>query len=152
MSGRLQRTVQILLHVEDAPHRTALAFGIGVWIAFCPVLGIHTGLALAIAFLFRLGRVPILVGAYINNPWTLAPLYMAGTLLGCYFTGTPTEGLAGVDWSLDGRAFYRALFESLAPYVWPFILGNTVLGVVGGIVGYLALRSVLERRRKAAPA
>src|SRR5262249_22476580 len=83
VSGRLQRAVQILLHVEDTPHRTALSFAIGVAIAFSPLLGIHTLLALGIAFLFRLSRGPMLVGAYINNPWTLAPMYMAGTLLGC---------------------------------------------------------------------
>ena len=44
-------------------------------------------------------------------------------------------------------AFYRALFENLRPFVWPFVLGNTVLGVVGGILGYVVLREILERRR-----
>ncbi|MBI3932442.1 MAG: DUF2062 domain-containing protein [Acidobacteria bacterium] len=150
MSGRLRRTLDILLHVEDTPHRTALAFGIGVYIAFFPILGIHTGLALAIAFLFRLGRVPILLGAYVNNPWTLAPMYMAGTLLGCFVLSVAPHGLGEVDWHLTGRAFYRTLFATLRPYLWPFVLGNTVLGLLGGIAGYFALRLVLERRCAAA--
>jgi uncharacterized protein (DUF2062 family) len=135
MSGRLGRMVQMLLHVEDTPHRTALAFGVGVWIAFCPLLGIHTLMAFAIAFLFRLSRGPLLLGAYINNPWTLAPLFMAGTLLGC--------------WSLHGWAFYEALLAGLREYLWPFVLGNTILGVVGGAAAYFALRFILERRRQA---
>jgi len=109
MSGRLGRMVQMLLHVEDTPHRTALAFGVGVWIAFCPLLGIHTLMAFAIAFLFRLSRGPLLLGAYINNPWTLAPLFMAGTLLGCSILGVSTHGLEMIDWSLHGWAFYEAL-------------------------------------------
>jgi hypothetical protein len=148
-AGRLQRTLQILLHVEDTPHRTALAFGIGVWIAFFPIWGIHTGMALAIAFLFRLNRAAMVVGAWVNNPWTMAPLYTAGTVLGCALLGVAPEGLEAVDWTLKGRAFYLALLETLRPYVWPYVVGNTLLGVLGGIAGYFALRFVLERRRPA---
>jgi len=146
MSGRLKKTVQLLLHLEDSPHRAALAFGIGLWLAFFPILGIHTGLALLIAFMFRLNRAAILVGVYFSNPWTVAPLYIAGTMLGCAALGVPTEGLEAIDWDLHGMEFYRALLASLRPYAWPFILGNTVLGIVAGVIGYFVLRFVLERR------
>jgi len=142
----LRRTVGTLLQVEDTPHRIALAFGIGVWLAFFPILGIHTVLALLIAYLFRLNRAAMLVGVYVSNPWTLAPLYMAGTVLGCEIFGVSSEGLSVIDWSLHGRAFYRALFAGLEPYVWPFVVGNTLLGVLAGIVGYAVLREILERR------
>jgi uncharacterized protein (DUF2062 family) len=152
MSSRFRRALQVLLHVEDTPHRIALAFGIGVWIAFSPFLGVHTLLALGIAFAFRLSRVAILLGAYINNPWTLAPLYLAGTVVGCILMGVSTEGLAAVDWSQQGAAFYEHLVASLRPYLWPFLLGNTVLGVTGGMLGYVLLRRVLERRGQSHPA
>ena len=150
MSGRLSRAVQILLYVEDTPHRTALAFAIGVFIAFFPILGIHTALALAIAFLFRLGRGPILVGAYINNPWTIAPLYMAGTGLGCWLLGVPPHGLGALDFDVSSLAFYRELLHVLRPYLWPFVLGNTLLGTVCAVASYFALRAVVERRRRGA--
>jgi uncharacterized protein (DUF2062 family) len=150
MRRRLQQVLQILVHVDDTPHRIALAFAIGVFIAFSPLLGVHTGLALLIAYLFRLSRGPMLVGAYVNNPWTLAPLYMAGTLFGCFLLGVSADGIEEIDWGLHGAAFYRALFEGLRPYVWPFIIGNTVLGVVCGAAAYFALRFVLERRRQPA--
>src|SRR5512134_2445178 len=109
----LRRTGQILLHVEDSPSRVAAAFALGVFIAFFPILGIHTGLALVIALWFRLNKVAILVGAWINNPWTLAPMYTAGTLVGCALLGVAPAGPAGVDWSLKGRAFYEAFAETL---------------------------------------
>jgi uncharacterized protein len=145
--GWLRRTVGQLLQLDDTPHRIALAFGIGVWLAFFPLLGIHTILGLLIAFLFRLNRAAILVGIYVSNPWTLAPLYMAGTIVGCEILGVSSAELTNVDWHLHGRAFYRALFENLRPYVWPFVVGNTALGIVGGIAGYVVLREILERRR-----
>jgi len=151
MRSRIRRALQVLLHVEDTPHRTALAFAIGVWIAFSPFLGFHTLLALAIAFAFRLSRVAILLGAYINNPWTLAPLYLAGTVVGCAILGVPTEGLAELDWDLHGSAFYVHLLATLRPYLWPFLLGNTILGVVSSVVGYVILRRLFERRRALSP-
>ena len=151
MSDRLKKTLEILFKLEDAPHRIALAFGIGVWIAFSPFFGIHTGLALVLAYRFRLSRAAMLLGAYVNNPWTVAPMYTAGTVLGSYLLGVSTEGLSQINWRLHGAAFWEAMLLGLKPYFWPFVVGNTVLGVVGAFAAYFALRSVLERRRQTAP-
>ncbi len=145
--SRVARALRALLHVEGSPHRTALAFGIGVFIAFFPILGIHTGLALAIGFYFRLSRAALLTGAYVNNPWTIAPMYMAGTLLGCALLGVPAHGLHAIDWKLHGSAFYAALLASLRPYVMPYLVGNTVLGLLAGLLAYLVLRHLLQRRQ-----
>ena len=149
---KLRSALQAILHIQDTPHRIALAFGLGVFIAFSPLLGIHTGMALAVAFLFRLSRVAILAGAWTNNPWTLAPMYMAGTALGCGLFGVSPESLESIDWSLHGRAFYEALWEGLRPLVVPFVVGNTVLGLVAGVVAYGLVRSLLERRQPVAEA
>ena len=42
-----------------------------------------------------------------------------------------------------------ALWEGLRPFVLPFVVGNLVLGVIGGLVAYVVLRFILERRRPA---
>ena len=137
--SRLANAAKLLLHVDDSPHRIALAFGIGVWIAFFPIWGIHTLMALGIAFLFRLSRAAMVIGAYVNNPWTVVPFYAGGTVLGCWLLGIPVEGSFQLEWN------------ALRPYLWPFVIGNTVVGVVGGIAGYALLRFILERRRRAQP-
>lgn len=146
MTG-LRRMAEQLLKIEDTPHRTALAFGIGLFIAFFPVIGIHTGMALAVAFAFRLSRLALLVGCWTNNPWTIGPMLAAGTALGCMILGTPTDDLAEIDWSLKGQAFYTHLLVHLRPYLWPYVLGNTILGLVAGAAGYLIVRTFLDRRR-----
>jgi uncharacterized protein len=148
----LRGAVQMIFRVQDTPHRIALAFGMGVFIAFCPLLGFHTLLALLLAFVFRLSRVAILAGAWTNNPWTLAPMFMAGTALGCTLFGVSPESLEAIDWSLHGHAFYVALWEGLRPLLIPFVVGNTVLGAIAGLLSYLVVRTVLERRQPAAEA
>ena len=149
---RLRQLAQVLFRLEDSPSRIALAFGIGIFIAFFPLLGIHTGLALLIAFVFRLSRVAILAGAWTNNPWTIAPMYMAGTLLGCALLDVPSAGLSSIQWGLHGRAFYASLFAGLRPYVLPYVLGNLTLGAIAGAIGYVAVRAALGRRAPAAQA
>ncbi len=143
MSGRYTRALEILLHVRDTPHRIALSFALGVTIAFNPLLGLHTLLALGVAFAFRLSRVAILLGAYVNNPWTLAPLYMAGTLLGCVLLGVPPEGLSEIEWSESEMGLWR----TLQPFLWPYVVGNLALGALCAPPAYLLLRRFLESRR-----
>jgi hypothetical protein len=152
MTARRQRILQVLLHVEDTPHRTALAFAIGVMVAFSPFLGIHMGIALLIAFVFRFNRVAMLLGTYINNPWTVAPMYVAGTTLGCILFGISPEGLGAIDWDLRGRELVSHLLVTLRPYLWPFVVGNAILGLVFGTVAYVVLRRVLEARGRRAEA
>ena len=149
---RLQRLKQILVNVDEPPHRTALAFGVGVFIAFSPLLGFHWLITLLVCMIFRLNKVVTFLGTYVNNPWTIAPLYLAGTGIGCALLGISPEGLATIDWHSEGAAFYRGLFEHLRPYLWPYVLGNTLLGVASGLASYFLLRWFLDRRRRGAPA
>ena len=78
-------------------------------------------------------------------------MYSAGTLLGCALLGvTPTSPVRSTG-SLKGRAFYSSLAETLQPLVWPFVVGNLVLGLVAGLVAFLLLRTLLARRGQPPP-
>jgi uncharacterized protein (DUF2062 family) len=146
------RRLRLLLQIEGSPSRVALAFALGIFIAFFPLLGIHTGLALALAVGLRLNKVAILTGAWVNNPWTLAPMYTAGTLLGCALLRVSPASVGEVDWSLHGRAFYASLIEGFRPLLLPFVVGNLVSGALAAVVTFLLLRSLLLRRQAMAAA
>ena len=90
-----RKTVRRLLAIDDPPERTALAFSIGVFIAFSPFLGLHTLMATALAFLFRFNKVAIYTGTFINNPFlTLVPIIIASYAVGAFVMGRPLA-LAG---------------------------------------------------------
>jgi hypothetical protein len=142
------RALRRLFHIDDTPHRTALAFGVGLFIAFFPIFGVHTVLALGIAFLFKLNRVATLVGAFVNNPWTFAPMYLGGTVAGCILLGIPFDDLSTATFE---QGLADGLLERLAPFLWPYLLGNLVLGTLAGGLGYYLVRRALERRRRKTP-
>jgi uncharacterized protein len=142
--SRLRGFLEVLFHLEDTPHRIALAFAIGVWIAFFPLLGSHTLIALGVGFLFRLSRAALLIGAYVTNPWTLAPLFFAGTVVGCWLLGVPLDHIQQVYQAFVARE--GVALTALEVFLWPFIVGNLFLGTVLGTVAYFVIRPILERR------
>ena len=137
----MNAALKSLLHLQDPPHRTALAFGAGVFIAFSPLLGLHTVMAIAAAFAFRLNRVAVLAGAWINA-WALVPCYTFGTLLGAWILRVDAGNLTSIDWSRG----IGAIGSTLGSLLWPFMLGNTLLGLVAAWPAYALAHKVLETR------
>jgi uncharacterized protein (DUF2062 family) len=130
---RLRDWLRFLLHTDDTPPRAALAFAIGVFIAWTPILGFHTLLALAIAFLFGLNRVAVLAGTFVNNPWTFVPIYTTAGWLGSLLTGSKVSlpRLEGKTWS--------HVFDFLAqcrPWIVPLTTGTLVLGSACALLSF----------------
>src|SRR5262247_2852910 len=105
-----------LLAIDDPPERTALAFSIGVFIAFSPFLGLHTIAATLIAFIFRFNKIAIYTGTFINNPFlTVVPIIVASYAVGGFLLGRPlripADGIALLkDPRLFSGDYYRRLF------------------------------------------
>jgi uncharacterized protein len=138
-----------LLAIDDPPERTALAFSIGVFIAFSPFLGLHTIMATAVAFLFRFNKVAIYSGTFLNNPFlTLVPIIIASYAIGAFILGRPLRiPDEGLELLKNPRIFsgdyYRLLFVQSWSIVWPFSVGAMALSIVCSLLAYpLTLRAL----------
>lgn len=149
----LERWLERLLHTHDTPRRTALAFALGVFIGFSPVVGLHTVLGLTLAFVLDLNRVAVLLGVYSNLPWLMGPYYALATVLGASLLGIPVPAdiareLRGLSTLGRPRALLgpaRLLVEQVA---WSFALGSTLLAAVAATVGYFAAYAFIVSRRR----
>lgn len=148
-------TFRRLLALDDPPERTALAFSLGVFIAFSPFLGLHTILATSIAFLFRFNKVAIYSGTFINNPFlTLVPIIIASYAVGAFILGRPLRiPAAGVELlrhpHLFTAAYYSKLFRESWDIVWPFTIGGLTLSVVCSLIAYPVTSSLLRAKQRA---
>jgi len=147
-----------LLAIDDPPERTALAFSVGVFIAFSPFLGLHTIMATLIAFVFRFNKVAIYSGTFLNNPpLTLVPIIIASYAVGAVLLGRPwripPEGVELLKHPhLLTADYYRRLFVQSWNVVEPFALGGMVLSVVCSLIAYpLTLRALRAYGRRKAP-
>ncbi len=151
-----------LLALDDPPERTALAFAVGVFIAFSPFLGLHTIMATLIAFIFRFNKIAIYTGTFINNPFlTLVPIIFLSYGVGALCLGRPMqlprEGLAllGEPHLLTG-AYWHELMGHSRDILLPFTIGGLILSVVCSLVAYpvtlrlLRASKELQARRRAA--
>jgi hypothetical protein len=144
-----------LLALDDPPERTALAFSIGVFIAFSPFLGLHTIAATALAFAFRFNKIAIYAGTFVNNPFlTLVPIILASYAVGAILLGRPmglppeSIELLQSPHLLTGE-WWSKLFQSGGNVLLPFFIGGMVLSVVCSIIAYpLTLRFLRARKKK----
>ncbi len=150
-----RNTFRRLLALDDPPERTALAFAIGVFIAFSPFLGLHTIAATLVAFLFRFNKIAIYSGTFINNPFlTLVPIIIASYAVGAFLLGRPLRiSDAGIALLREPHLltpdYYRRLFRESWGIVWPFTVGATALSVICSLIAYPLTLRLLRARRAA---
>lgn len=148
--------IKRLLHIEDTPERTALAYSIGIFLGFSPFLGFHTLAGLAIAFLFRLNRVAILLGVWTNTPGWFVPYYVLATWIGMRVTEYWIEWATLKEIFQLGKVqgfmssdFWKQ-FASQSGLLLSFLIGSLILCTLLSFVAYpLSLRWIrFYRSRK----
>ncbi|MDT7689845.1 MAG: uncharacterized protein QOJ70_963 [Acidobacteriota bacterium] len=152
----LRSALRRLLALDDPPERTALAFSVGVLIAFSPFLGFHTIIATVLALLFRFNKVAIYSGTFVNNPFlTLVPIILASYAVGAFMLGRPLSlppgGLELLrEPHLLTAEYRRELFAQFRSLLLPFALGGMVLSVVCSLAAYPVTLKLLRanQRRK----
>lgn len=142
--ANIRAHLEQVLHLHESPHRTALAFAVGIFIAFSPTYGLHTISAVFCAWAFRLNAVALMTGAFVNNPWTVVPILAATFWTGFHIMGMP-EG-APVQWS---QLTLEGLYAQIQTYALPFFVGGTFLSLLGALLAYpVAYGIILQARTR----
>jgi uncharacterized protein (DUF2062 family) len=148
MRGRVSGFLRRLFALNDTPERIALAFALGVFLAFSPLIGLHAFLGFLLAFSFGLNRFALLLGVFINNPWTLVPIYAAGTYLGSLLIGFPPKPtLPNFEWQALWNGDFWLQLVSQWHILKPLLLGSSILSIVTSTMAYLAALYVIRHRR-----
>jgi len=144
MKKYIRDRIKNVLQLNDSPNRLALAFALGVFIAFSPTLGLHTISCLVLAWMFRLSKLVVLTATFVNNPWTVVPLYGFCMWFGIKITGS-TIATPDIAWH---ALTLSSAYDILKPYLWPFIAGTTVVGFAAAVISYFIIYWAACRYRK----
>jgi len=135
----LKKRLTAILALDSHPAHISAGFAVGVFISITPFFGIHTPLALAAAFLFRLNKLTTISGAWVNTPLTVVPMLAASYKLGEYLLGAEPRPFTLTELS----------WTALKPYAEAVLLGSSLLGLVAALISYaLCYWLVLRFRRK----
>ena len=133
-----KKRLYTILSLDSHPGHIAAGFAVGVFISFTPFFGLHTPLAIAIAFIFRLNKVTCVTGAWINTPITVVPILGLSYKLGRFLRCRPVNELplrGGIEW------------HNLEKYAKSIILGTSVLGFFAAIIAYFVCYYLVVRFR-----
>ncbi len=145
----LRELVVRLSEVPDTPERTALAFAVGVFLGFSPLLGLHTVLGVLCILLFRTNKVATMLGVWLNVPWIVVPYYGLATWVGVKVLGMP-EGVSFPDiglMDLFGREFWVWLAGQWRLLI-PAFVGSLILCTLLACLAYPVALILVRNYRK----
>lgn len=132
MISRLKIKIRKILLLDCPPSRIAASAAFGVIIGFSPYIGFHTVLAIGVSFIFNLPLYPLIVGAYITNPFTFIPIYTLCYKFGEAITGQTAE--FPVDFS---QLTFKTVSTTARTFLVPFFTGAHLLGLILGFFAYI---------------
>lgn len=131
--GRLYRAIYQLRTEGASRARDAWAVGIGLFIGFSPLIGLHLGICLLVGWLFGLNRMKLYLAANLANP-LIMPFIL--------FTEVQTGA-----WLRRGHVYELSMSAFTGADIWHFgqdlIIGSIVCGaIVGGAAGLLTFATL----------
>lgn len=127
-----------ILSLDSHPRHISLGFAVGVFISFTPFFGLHTPMAIAAAFLFRLNKLTCITGAWVNTPLTVIPVLGISYKLGRVLRGLPPleMKIKGLEW------------QHLKVYAKSLLLGSSIIGFVLALISYFLCYWLIIRFRR----
>jgi len=153
--------IRYILRLDEPADRLAAAFALGVFISFTPTIGFHTAMVLLAAWALRFNKAVALTGTFVNNPWTIIPVYIGPTWLANRFMLAIGADVPAFNFDeissrfslvMDSHKFYQAEFWTLLgdlfrPYMLQFIFGTTVAGLVAAVIAYPVMLGMIKSYR-----
>jgi uncharacterized protein (TIGR03546 family) len=119
-----------------SPHEIALSLAVGIFVAFIPVFGTHTVIAIFLAYILRVNTLIVLLGTQISNPLSFPfQIFISAEVGNLILNGALLE----IKFSKE--------INYLSHYLWPIIVGSLILGIGLSVASYLLTKVILKKRR-----
>ncbi|RZJ27747.1 MAG: DUF2062 domain-containing protein [Chryseobacterium sp.] len=136
-----QNLKEKLFDASESDALKAWSIGVGVFMGIVPLWGLQLIIAIALAFLFKLNKVLVVIAANISIP-PMIPL----VIFGSYQTGRWWMGDKAVDMPFSSKIDLETIKLNLLQYIYGSITLAILAGITFGLVTYIILKS---SRRKA---
>jgi uncharacterized protein (TIGR03546 family) len=138
---KLKKRFKEILSLDSHPAHIAAGFAVGVFISITPFFGLHTPLAIAAAFIFRLNKLTTIAGAWVNTPLTVVPVLAGSYKLGRFLRGKEIKPfvIKSLQWA-DMKVYAKSL-----------LLGSSIIGLVAAVIAYFLIYWLVVRFRRKDP-
>ncbi|WP_409361732.1 DUF2062 domain-containing protein [Bartonella heixiaziensis] len=141
-----------ILRISATPHKVALGFAIGIFLACSPLFGMHIILAIFFSWLLRGNFAAAIIGTIFSNPLTFLLIVMAdykvGYLCLSFFSNVNEISLSQIRTLFDGLTLsnvpllFKGAWETI---MRPMIVGGTLLGFIFAGLSYIGVYRAIAR-------
>jgi uncharacterized protein (DUF2062 family) len=136
MFKKYRETVMSFLRKGLLPSEIAFAIALGNFVGILPILGLHTVIAVGLAYLFRLNIVIVFLGTQISNPISFPfILFLSAQIGNLMLSGSLLDLKLTTDLSV------------LKTYIMPTVIGSIVFGLAVGSLSYFLTLTLARRFR-----
>jgi uncharacterized protein (DUF2062 family) len=132
-----------ILSLDSHPGHISAGFAVGVFISFTPFFGLHTPLAILIAFLFRLNKITCVTGAWVNTPITVIPVLGISYKLGRILLGHAPHNIY-----IKHELSWRYALKLIDRHGAPLLLGTSIIGFFAAVLAYFFCYGLVVRFRQ----
>lgn len=145
---RMRALAERLLLQERSPHRLALTCSLGAFIAISPLIGAHTLMTFLFGWLLQLSIPAVFaVSFFINNPWTVVPIYSFDHIFGKWLFG-----VLNVDHTAWEPTWLESCYLFLKQHTGisgislsALLVGGHVLALAAGVIAYIPMKKIFKR-------
>ncbi|WP_413154481.1 DUF2062 domain-containing protein [Bartonella sp. cb54] len=141
-----------ILRISATPHKVALGFAVGIFLACSPLLGVHIILAIVFSWILRGNFAAAIIGTVFSNPLTFLFIvmvdYKIGYLCLSLFNDVNEISLSQIRALFDGLTLSNAslLFkDAWNSIMMPMIIGGIFLGFILGSFSYIGVYRAITR-------
>jgi len=129
-----------ILGSDDSPKKKALSIALGLFVGLSPLWGLHTLIVLGASALLRLNKAIAFAFSNISIPPFVPFIVYAGVQAGVWITGA--ENFFSMENIMDNLVALKGLKTYL---IGSFVVA-TVVSILVGLIGYLALTQIAKRK------
>ena len=145
---KIRSLIERLIVQEQSPHKLALTFCLGAFIAISPLIGAHTVMTFLFGWLLQLSIPAVfMVSTLINNPWTMIFIYSFDHFFGkCLFAAC---NINCVHWEPSWISHVNGFLEHHTGITGlslsAFIIGGNLLALSISVMMYIPMRKIFQR-------
>ena len=145
---KIRSLIERLIVQERSPHKLALTCALGTFIAISPLIGAHTIMTFLFSWMLSLSIPAVfMVSVFINNPWTMVPIYSFDHFFGKWlFTVLDIDHVSwDPAWSEQFNLFLEQHIGIGGLSLSAFLIGGNLLAIVISAMLYIPMKRIFRR-------
>lgn len=140
----LKQTFKAIIGINEPPIKVAFSFAVGTFIGFTPFLGFQIMIAIALSWIFRLTKFPVITAVFVTNPLTIVPIYSFNLWVGLKVTHS-SLAFSDVDFA---NVTWESFFGELGNMLWPFLVGCSLVGLAAAVIGFFIVLYAFKMKNR----